>query len=203
MGRSTTPYRRSQAARLAGPADRHLARAALGDLQPQSAVRHPPRPQRLRGIHDRGRRAISAPRSRSTRSGTSRTSRPSCCRSGAPTARPPRRASTAACTRPATPACRPRAWRTPRSCSAKPRRPATTPSTSTAKARRALLHPVAPLLFMREALCLNAHYRRVGGCGELQMAGYAHHAYTLPAPVPTTSGAACRATTSRSARSRG
>jgi hypothetical protein len=45
---------------------------------------------------------------------------------------------------------------------------------------RALAHPVAPLAFMREALCLNAHYKRVGGCGELQMTGYAHHAYTLP-----------------------
>jgi hypothetical protein len=44
----------------------------------------------------------------------------------------------------------------------------------------ALRHPVAPLAFMREALCLNAHYKRVGGCGELQMSGYAHHAYTLP-----------------------
>jgi hypothetical protein len=45
---------------------------------------------------------------------------------------------------------------------------------------RALKHPVAPLAFMREALCLNAHYKRVGGCGELQTAGYGHHAYTLP-----------------------
>jgi hypothetical protein len=45
----------------------------------------------------------------------------------------------------------------------------------------ATLHDVAPLAFMREALCLNAHYRRAGSCEELQMAGYAHHAYTLPA----------------------
>jgi len=40
------------------------------------------------------------------------------------------------------------------------------------------LHDVAPLLFLREALCLNAHYKRHGSCSELQMAGYAHHAYT-------------------------
>jgi hypothetical protein len=46
---------------------------------------------------------------------------------------------------------------------------------------KALHHPVAPLAFMREALCLNARYRKAGSCGELQMSGYAHHAYTLPA----------------------
>jgi hypothetical protein len=43
---------------------------------------------------------------------------------------------------------------------------------------RALLHDVAPLAFLREALCLNSHYSRAGSCGELQMSGYAHHAYT-------------------------
>jgi hypothetical protein len=48
---------------------------------------------------------------------------------------------------------------------------------------RALLHPVAPLEFMREALCLNAKYRRSGSCSELQMTGYAHHAY-FPAAGP-------------------
>lgn len=47
-------------------------------------------------------------------------------------------------------------------------------------ARTAFKHPVAPLAFMREALCLNAHYQKAGSCEELQMAGYAHHAYTLP-----------------------
>ncbi|MGH2864407.1 MAG: hypothetical protein ACRDJX_04065 [Solirubrobacteraceae bacterium] len=46
---------------------------------------------------------------------------------------------------------------------------------------RAYKHPVAPLAFMREALCLNARYRKASSCGELQMSGYAHHAYTLPA----------------------
>ncbi len=45
----------------------------------------------------------------------------------------------------------------------------------------AFRHPVAPLAFMREALCLNAHYQRAGSCSELQISGYAHHAYTLPA----------------------
>jgi hypothetical protein len=43
---------------------------------------------------------------------------------------------------------------------------------------RALLRDVAPLAFLRSALCLNAHYRRAGSCGKLQMSGYAHHAYT-------------------------
>jgi hypothetical protein len=46
---------------------------------------------------------------------------------------------------------------------------------------KALLHPVAPLAFMREALCLNARYKKASSCSELQMSGYAHHAYTLPA----------------------
>ena len=42
-------------------------------------------------------------------------------------------------------------------------------------------HPVAPLAFMREALCLNAKYKKAASCSELQISGYAHHAYTLPA----------------------
>ncbi len=46
---------------------------------------------------------------------------------------------------------------------------------------KALLHDVAPLAFMREALCLNAKYKKAGSCSELQMSGYADHAYTLPA----------------------
>jgi hypothetical protein len=40
---------------------------------------------------------------------------------------------------------------------------------------------VAPLAFLRGALCLDAHYRRVGRCGRLNVAGYAHHAYTTRA----------------------
>ena len=43
---------------------------------------------------------------------------------------------------------------------------------------KALLHDVAPLAFLRGALCLNAHYRKAGSCSALPMSGYAHHAYT-------------------------
>ena len=46
---------------------------------------------------------------------------------------------------------------------------------------RAYLHDVAPLAFLRSAFCLNAKYKRAGSCGALSIAGYAHHAYTLPA----------------------
>jgi hypothetical protein len=44
------------------------------------------------------------------------------------------------------------------------------------------LHDVAPLAFLREALCLNTHYVKSRSCGPLQMAGYAHHAYTIAVP---------------------
>jgi hypothetical protein len=43
---------------------------------------------------------------------------------------------------------------------------------------RALLHDVAPLAFLRGALCLNSNYRKSGSCGPLAAVGYAHHAYT-------------------------
>jgi hypothetical protein len=43
-----------------------------------------------------------------------------------------------------------------------------------------LKQEVAPLTFMREALCLNSHYRKSGSCGELQMYGYSTHPYTYP-----------------------
>ena len=46
---------------------------------------------------------------------------------------------------------------------------------------KALLHAVAPLAFLRGALCLNSHYRKSGSCGRLQASGYAHHAYTTAA----------------------
>jgi hypothetical protein len=46
---------------------------------------------------------------------------------------------------------------------------------------KGLLHDVAPLAFLREALCLNASYRKAGSCGAISVTGYAHHAYTLPA----------------------
>jgi hypothetical protein len=39
---------------------------------------------------------------------------------------------------------------------------------------------VAPLTFLRDALCLNSHYRKRRGCSELPMYGYAHHPYTYP-----------------------
>lgn len=39
-------------------------------------------------------------------------------------------------------------------------------------------HDVAPLTFLRGALCLDSHYRRASSCSPLPMAGYAHHAYT-------------------------
>jgi hypothetical protein len=44
--------------------------------------------------------------------------------------------------------------------------------------KNALLHDVAPLQFLREALCLNTHYRKASSCGPLSAAGFAHHAYT-------------------------
>lgn len=44
--------------------------------------------------------------------------------------------------------------------------------------RKALLHDVSPLAFMRVALCLNSHYRKSATCGTLPAYGYAHHAYT-------------------------
>jgi len=37
---------------------------------------------------------------------------------------------------------------------------------------------VAPLTFLRGALCLSDTYKKVGGCGKLRVDGYAHHAYT-------------------------
>ena len=46
---------------------------------------------------------------------------------------------------------------------------------------KGLLHDVAPLAFLREALCLNASYRKSGSCSAISVTGYAHHAYTLPA----------------------
>ncbi len=45
--------------------------------------------------------------------------------------------------------------------------------------REGVLHDVAPLAFMRDALCLNAHYVKSPSCGPLQMSGYAQHAYTI------------------------
>jgi Cellulase (glycosyl hydrolase family 5) len=44
--------------------------------------------------------------------------------------------------------------------------------------REGTVHDVAPLAFLRSALCLNAKYKRASSCGELQMTGYSDHAYT-------------------------
>jgi hypothetical protein len=46
---------------------------------------------------------------------------------------------------------------------------------------KALLHDVAPLEFLRGALCPDSKYRKTGTCEMLQAAGYAHHAYTTAA----------------------
>ena len=40
---------------------------------------------------------------------------------------------------------------------------------------------VAPLTFLRGALCLDSHYRKRRGCSELPADGWAHHAYTTAA----------------------
>ncbi|MEA2299901.1 MAG: hypothetical protein QOE44_436 [Solirubrobacteraceae bacterium] len=42
-------------------------------------------------------------------------------------------------------------------------------------------HVVAPLTFLRGALCLDSHYRRASSCSALPADGYAHHAYTTAA----------------------
>jgi hypothetical protein len=40
---------------------------------------------------------------------------------------------------------------------------------------------VAPLVFLRGALCLDGHYRKATTCGAVPIYGYAHHPYTYPA----------------------
>jgi len=42
-------------------------------------------------------------------------------------------------------------------------------------------HVVAPLTFLRDALCLSSTYHMASSCSKLPMAGYAHHAYTTKA----------------------
>jgi hypothetical protein len=63
-------------------------------------------------------------------------------------------------------------------------------------------HVVAPLTFLRDALCLNSSYHMATSCSELPMAGYAHHAYTTkagpfydPPPDDVTIGVLGRLTT--------
>jgi hypothetical protein len=41
-----------------------------------------------------------------------------------------------------------------------------------------LLHDVAPLAFLRGALCLSSHYQKASSCESLPAYGYGHHAYT-------------------------
>jgi hypothetical protein len=50
--------------------------------------------------------------------------------------------------------------------------------------REGLLKDVAPLVFLREALCLNNSYRKAGTCSALHAYGYAHHAYSMRAAGP-------------------
>jgi hypothetical protein len=42
-------------------------------------------------------------------------------------------------------------------------------------------HDVAPLVFLRDTLCLDSHYHRASSCSPLPVDGYAHHAYTTTA----------------------
>lgn len=62
-------------------------------------------------------------------------------------------------------------------------------SISRREARVNPLHDVAPLAFLREALCLDTHYRKSGTCEELHPYGYAHHAYTVGTPYSRPKGA--------------
>jgi hypothetical protein len=45
-------------------------------------------------------------------------------------------------------------------------------------APRGTSHVVAPLAFLRQSLCLDKRYRRVGNCTNLPADGYAHHSYS-------------------------
>jgi hypothetical protein len=45
---------------------------------------------------------------------------------------------------------------------------------------KALTRDVAPLLFLRDALCLSSKYKKASTCSELPMVGYSHHAYSKP-----------------------
>jgi hypothetical protein len=50
--------------------------------------------------------------------------------------------------------------------------------------REGLLKDVAPLTFLRGALCLDSRYRKSGTCSSLPAYGYAHHAYSMRASGP-------------------
>lgn len=47
--------------------------------------------------------------------------------------------------------------------------------------RAGIEHEVAPLAFLRGALCLTSTYQKNGACKMLPIYGYAHHPYTYPA----------------------
>ena len=47
--------------------------------------------------------------------------------------------------------------------------------------RQGIEREVAPLAFLRGALCLSSAYRKSSSCGMLPIYGYAHHPYTYPA----------------------
>ncbi len=47
-----------------------------------------------------------------------------------------------------------------------------------AEGPRAVLHDVAPLAFLREAMCLNTRYRKARSCAMLPVYAYGHHAYS-------------------------
>ncbi len=47
--------------------------------------------------------------------------------------------------------------------------------------REGVEREVAPLAFLRGALCLNPKYRKIATCAMLPIYGYAHHPYTYPA----------------------
>ena len=64
-------------------------------------------------------------------------------------------------------------------------------------------HVVAPLTFLRGALCLSASYHRARGCGRVPVDGYAHHPYTRragPSFRPPSSNAVTIGTLSRLTR---
>jgi hypothetical protein len=50
-------------------------------------------------------------------------------------------------------------------------------SLTRSEVRENTLHDVAPLAFLRGALCLNSKYKKASSCGSLPAYGYAHHAY--------------------------
>ena len=135
----------AQRARLDRPGDGLRARAALGD-QRRARHRHAPEPERVPHVHDRGRRALRRRRSRAGRSGTSPTTRSSCARSTTAATARCRRRSTATSTPP-----RCAAWRRPATRS--PVLMGETAPSGTGKV-------VAPLTFLRGALCLTTSYKK-------------------------------------------